>query len=264
MRDVRPILIALLVAALPAIADAQSPSSEQMNEANSPLTSKVTLNLHDYYTSDFYELDDSDANQVLFRGVLPHRLLGLPQILRGTMPLVTSPDEPSGSVTGSGDLNLYNLFIVETGGFDLGFGPQLTAPTASDDRLGTGKWQAGVAGVAIAPLPWGLLGGLVTWQHSFAGEDDRGTQNNLTTQPFIIFNLPDGYYLRSTAIMSFDLERGDYVVPIGLGGGKVWNLGRGTTLNAFVEPQYSVAHEGVQPKFQVFLGLNLQFTLAGE
>jgi len=264
MRDVRPMLVALLILAFPAIAKAQSPSSEQMNEANNPLTPKLTLNLQDYYTSDFFELEDSDANQLLFRGVLPHQLFGLPQILRGTMPLVTSPDEPSGSVTGSGDLNLDNLFLVEAGGLDFGFGPQLTAPTASDDRLGTGKWQAGVAGAAIAPLPWGLLGGLVTWQHSFAGEDDRGTQNNLTAQPFVIVNLLNGYYLRSTAIMNFDLERGDYVVPIGLGGGKVWNLGRGTTLNAFVEPQYSVAHEGAQPKFQVFLGLNLQFAMPGR
>jgi hypothetical protein len=49
---------------------------------------------------------------------------------------------------------------------------------------------------------------LLTWQQSFAGSNDRTTQNNLAFQPFFIYNLPNGYYLRSTASWSFDLEGG--------------------------------------------------------
>jgi hypothetical protein len=33
----------------------------------------------------------------------------------------------------------------------------------------------------------------------------------------------------------------------------------GTTLNLFVEPQYTVAHHGVAPQWQIFTGFNLQF-----
>jgi hypothetical protein len=72
---------------------------------------------------------------------------------------------------------------------------------------GTRKWQAGFASVAVAPRKWGI-GVLLTWQHSFAGSNDRTTQNNLAFQPFFIYSLPNGYYLRSTASWSFDLEGG--------------------------------------------------------
>jgi len=37
----------------------------------------------------------------------------------------------------------------------------------------------------------------------------------------------------------------------------------GASINAFAEPQFTVAHDGAgQPKFQVFKGLNLRFPLA--
>ncbi len=47
-----------------------------------------------------------------------------------------------------------------------------------------------------------------------------------------------------------------------LGVGKLWSLGGGTTLNSFVEPQYSVLRSGVGvPKWQMFGGVNVQFPL---
>jgi hypothetical protein len=50
---------------------------------------------------------------------------------------------------------------------------------------------------------------------------------------------------------------------IGAGAGKVWLRPGGASINAFAEPQFTVAHDGAgQPKFQVFMGLNLQFPLA--
>ena len=156
---------------------------------------------------------------------------------------------------------MFDVLLFKAGPLELGFGPQLTIDSATDDRLGTGTWQAGAAGVVIAPQRWGLLGGLVTYQHSFAGDDDRLTQNTLQSQPFVIYILPQGFYLRSTATWSFDLERGDYYIPLGLGVGKVWKTVDGATFNLFVETQRTVAHEVVAPKVQVFMGLNMQFPL---
>jgi hypothetical protein len=77
-----------------------------------------------------------------------------------------------------GDINVFDLFLFKAGPVELGVGPQLTFPSATDDRLGTGKWQAGAAVAVIAPQAWGLLGGLLTYQHSFAGDDDRPTQRD--------------------------------------------------------------------------------------
>lgn len=52
---------------------------------------------------------------------------------------MTSPDEPLGSTTGLGDINMFDLFLFKAGGVEFGFGPQLTIDSATDDRLGTGK-----------------------------------------------------------------------------------------------------------------------------
>lgn len=252
--------VALCGVCVPAFS--QAPSSDDVNAANNPLTPKITLNLHDQWAPRLYDVDDY-SNQLLLRGLVPHRIGGTPQLLRFTMPaLVTVPDVPDGTISGVGDLNLLDLFPFKAGDLEIGVGPQLTIPTASKDETGTGKWQGGLAGVLMAPQKWGMLGGLLTWQHSFAGDDDRPTQNNLTFQPFFIYNLPQGYYLRSTATWIFDLERDHYVIPLGAGFGKVWILQGGTTINVFAEPQWTVAHDGAgQPRFQVFAGVNFQFPI---
>jgi len=84
----------------------------------------------------------------------------------------------------------------------------------------------------------------------------------LSLQPLVIYNLPQGWYLRSTATWNFAFAQDTYVIPIGAGAGKVWVRAGGVTINAFAEPQFTVAHDGVgQPKFQMFMGLNLQFPL---
>ena len=203
-------------------------TAQEMNEANNPLTPKITVNLQDQYVGSYHGLHDSDSNAFLVRGVLPHKLFGLPQILRATVPITTSPDPHS--TTGLGDINMFNLFLFKAGAVELGLGPQLTIDSATDDRLGTGRWQAGAAGVVLAPQPWGLIGGLVTYQHSFAGHNDRPTQNNLQAQPFLMYNLPQAFYLRSTATWNFDMQRGTFYIPLGLGAGKIWKLQGGSTL----------------------------------
>jgi len=256
-------LAAALAVQLLATAPALAQSSEDMNAANNPLTPTIGVNLQDQYVGRYYGLGDADGNTLLLRGTLPHKLFGMPQILRLTMPVVTTPDAApfSERFTGAGDLNLFDVFLFKAGGVELGVGPQLTMPTASRDQTGAGKWQGGVAAVAMAPQKWGLAGGLLTWQKSFAGDDDRPQVDSASLQPFFIYNLPQGWYFRSSATWNFNLRSGDYSIPVGAGMGKVWKMG-GTTYNLFAEPQWTVSHQGEgQPKFQVFMGLNLQFPL---
>jgi hypothetical protein len=254
---------ALAMAGLAQGAAAQQPSNEDMNAANNPLTPTIGFNLQDQYVGRAYGLGDADSNAFLLRGTLPHKLFGMPQLLRATLPVVTTADTPQsgGRYTGAGDLNLFDLFLFKAGGVELGVGPQLTLPTASRDQTGAGKWQGGLAAVVMAPQKWGMLGGLLTWQKSFAGDDDRPEQDSAQLQPFVIYNLPQGWYLRSSATWNYNLRNGDYSMPLGLGAGKVWKAG-GVTYNLFAEPQWTVAHQGEgQPKFQVFMGLNMQFPL---
>ncbi|WP_428428629.1 hypothetical protein [Pararhizobium sp.] len=237
---------------------------EDINAANNPLTPKITINFHNYFIPDFIDVPkDKHANQFLLRGLIPSDAFGLPQLIRFTLPVATSPGVPDGYVTGIGDLTLIDLFVLPKAG-DVTFaaGPVLVIPTASEDELGSGKWQAGAAGVVVAPQSWGLLGGLVTYQASFAGSDLRDDVNLLTVQPIVNVNLDKGFYLRSTATWNFNMENGASCIPVGLGIGKVFQLDKGITMNAFVEPQYTVWHDGPgAPRWQIFAGLNFQFPI---
>lgn len=235
-----------------------------VNEANNPLTPKITVNFHDYYIPSFNDVPGSPkSNQLLLRGLIPSDLGGMPQLFRYTLPVATAPDEPSGYVTGLGDLTLMDIFILpKHGEVTLGAGPLVVLPTATDESLGSGKWQIGGAGVVVAPQTWGLIGGLATYQTSFAGQSDRPDVNLFTFQPIVNFNLSGGWYLRSSATWNFNFESGSSYVPVGFGVGKVIPLDKGITMNAFVEPQYTVWKDGAgSPRWQIFAGMNFQFPI---
>ncbi len=236
---------------------------DDINAANNPLTPKITVNFQDYFIASFKDTPgDPHANQFLLRGLVPSDMWGFPQLIRFTLPIATSPDISNGYVTGLGDLTLMDIFILpKQDDVTYGAGPLVVIPTATDERLGSGKWQAGAAGIAIAPQNWGLLGGLVTYQTSFAGQGDREDVSLFTFEPILNFNLSDGWYLRSSAIWNFNLKSGDGYIPLGLGVGKVFQHEKGVTMNAFIEPQYTVWNEGSAPRWQIFAGLNFQFPI---
>src|SRR5471030_2968764 len=219
----------LLVSLMASATCAQADNAEEANKSNNPLSLAPGANLQDYYTPRLYDTN-VHTNDALLRGTLPvapNDFIGVPQLLRATLPISTRID------------------------------PQITAPTAEQDELGTGKWQAGLAAVAIDSSPRGLLGALVQYQSSFAGDRDRAHVETATMQPFIMHNLEKGWYLRSTGTWTFDLKNDTHYIPIGLGGGKVWKSGT-NILNAFVEPQWTVERKGDGlPQFTLFTGINV-------
>jgi phage gpG-like protein len=234
--------------------------ADKVNEANDPLTAKLTLSLQDQYVGSYKELSpDSNANEVRLTATIPHRFFDLPLILRAALPIVTTPDHPLPSTTGLGDLIVSDLLVLKWYEQEFAIGPMFTFPTATEQATGTGKWQVGAAAASIETERWGLFGALVTYQHSFAGDSGRPRQSVLQAQPFITVNLPAAFYLRTTAIWTFDLEQETDFIPVGIGVGRVWLLARGTTLNTYVEPQYTVARQGVVPAWQIFAGVNCQF-----
>ncbi|WP_392889055.1 hypothetical protein ACF6ZU_28090 [Pseudomonas migulae] len=251
----------LLAASMTSAVCAHADNAETANKSNNPLNLAPGMNLQDYYTPKFYD-SNIHSNDVLLRGTLPiasNDFIGVPQLLRATAPISTRPDPHGGYSTGEGDLNVFDIFLLKTDGVQLGIGPMITAPTADQDELGTGKWQAGLAAIAIDSSPRGLLGALVQYQSSFAGDNDRPHVESATFQPFVIHNLQAGWYLRSTATWTFDLKNDTHYIPLGLGAGKVWKSGT-NILNAFIEPQWTVEHKGDgQAQFTLLAGINVTF-----
>jgi hypothetical protein len=103
----------------------------------------------------------------------------------------------------------------------------VTFPTATDPLLGMDKWSAGPAAVALTIQgPW-VFGALVNNQWSFAGSGNRDV-NQLLIQPFLNYNLPNGWYLNSVPIITADWEAGSdrWTLPLGGGFGKVVKIGK--------------------------------------
>lgn len=240
-------------------ADAEAGAAAQ---ANNPLANMTAFNIQDYYIGELTESDES-ANQLWLRYAKPFSVAGGDWLLRASLPLNTYPTAPDlDHETGMGDFNAFAAYLVDTGNpaISFGIGPQITAPTATEDELGSEKWSAGFANVLFnASSPRFQYGYLLTWQRSFAGDDDRDDVNVAAFQPFAFYQLGGGTYLRGAPIWVYNLESDDYSVPLGLGVGQVVKHGR-TVFNVFIEPQFSIADEGPgQPEWQVFLGFNMQF-----
>ena len=136
---------------------------------------------------------------------------------------------------GIGDIQLQTYLVpkkvvpIPGGSFIWGVGPVLQAKTATDPRLGTGKWSAGTGSVVFFDIKPFTFGALLNNIWSFAGDSDRVNVNLMTLQPFINYNMKDGWYLTSTPVMTANWEATSgnrFTIPLGGGFGRVFNIGK--------------------------------------
>ena len=130
-------------------ASAGAPASGAAAQANNPLANMTAFNLQNYYIGELTETDD-DANQFWMRYARPFSLGETAWLLRASLPVNTFPTPPDGDdETGLGDLNVFAAYLMDTGNpaISFGVGPQLTAPTATEDALGSEKWSGGLVNV---------------------------------------------------------------------------------------------------------------------
>jgi hypothetical protein len=152
-------------------------------------------------------------------------------ITRVITPVVNQPSLFPGmsSAIGLGDVNpTFFLGPAKPEEVIWAVGPTFTLPTATDRLLGSGKWSMGPAGVVVRMHgPW-VYGALMNNQWSVAGWGDKAV-NAILLQPFINYNLPNGWYLASLPILTANWKAdkaGDvWTVPIGVGVGKLFKLG---------------------------------------
>lgn len=229
-------------------------------QANNPLANMTAFNIQNYYIGRQTGTGD-DANQFWLRYAQPFSLSRTNWLMRASLPVNTFPVNGQHD-TGIGDLNVFTAYLIDTGNpaVSFGIGPQITAPTATRNSVGSEKWSAGLVNVLFdASSPKFQYGYLLSWQDSFAGSGRREDANLVALQPFAMYQLGGGTYLRAAPIWSYNLENDGYSVPVGIGIGQVVKH-RKTVYNFFIEPQFSVASRGPgQPDWQIYMGLNMQF-----
>jgi hypothetical protein len=169
---------------------------------------------------------------------------------------------PGGSASGLGDINYSAYFSpVKYDKVIWGIGPSLNMPTASDDQLGSGKWSGGITGVVLTITDWGSTGGIIRQLWSFSGEDDRSDVNQTLIEPFLNYNLSNGWYLLTDIVMTANWEADSsnvWTVPVGGGVGRVFNIGS-QPVKTSLEAYYNVARPEGAPNKSITFGLQFLF-----
>jgi hypothetical protein len=192
--------------------------------------------------------------------VIPIKLTeDLNLITRTIMPIINQPSLFDGmeSAFGMGDINPTLFFSPsKPSTFIWGAGPTFTFPTATNRLLGAGKYSLGPAAVGLVMHgPW-VVGALINQQWSVAGWGHKDV-NSMLIQPFINYNLPHGWYITSSPIMTGDWTArasDQWTVPVGGGVGKLIRLGKlpiNTSLDAYYNADRPKDASQWQLRFQV-------------
>ncbi len=160
-------------------------------------------------------------------------------IARTIIPVINQPSPESPTVCASpggcpstfglSDVQEQLFFAPKTkpGALIWAVGPIFQFPTATPNTLGSGKWSIGPDAVALLmPGKW-VLGTLVTQLWSFAGLPNRPNVNSFLVQPFVNYNLKDGWAISSAPIMTSNanLPGTKWTVPLGGGVAKTFKDG---------------------------------------
>ena len=256
------VLFSIVVGLHGAHADDGSPSPANqatlVKQANAPISTILQVRFQDSWQPEFYNVHGAgNAFTLALTMPLPkYRLLPLPQMSLLSIPtVVTLP----GEVTGFGDMRFLDIAVFHAGDSAIwGVGPTFIFPTASRPETGQGKWQVGpAAAVAFFPKQW-LLGVLVQNPISFAGDHDRKDISVMIVQPFVSYQLGNGWFVRSQPQIIFNWKSGKQLVPLDLGVGRVFKIGK-QDVNCFIEPNWNISHDGPAPKYGITFGVSLLY-----
>jgi hypothetical protein len=171
---------------------------------------------------------------------------GLGVVAQLTLPFVETVPLAPGSgggarSSGLGDIQLGAVLApTRRSGWLWGIGPTFVFPSASDDALGQGKWQAGPAAVAgYMGKKWTAYAIAQQWW-SFAGAHDRPATSQLSLEYVLLRSLPGRWQVGMQPTLSADWKAsgGNRVsFPVGLGAGRTIRIG-GIPVQLWLEADY--------------------------
>jgi hypothetical protein len=159
-----------------------------------------------------------------FQPVYPVKLGGGWSLInRAIVPFISSPATMPGQDRkgGLGDITYEGFFTPppKEGGLILGVGPMLVLRTATDDRLGQGKWSLGPTFVALQQEGKWSLGGLVTQVWSISGDDQRKDVSAFSLQPIVSYRINPKYTVGYLGTLTADWKEHNsnrWTVPLGV------------------------------------------------
>lgn len=279
MRDIA-VVGAGLIAGLSSVAWAQDPAPppstqpstlDLAKKAQNPVADLISVPIQSNLNFGYGAKNAPEPSSTQFvtniQPVIPLTLgdTGFNLITRPIIPIIRQPDLVEGGETwGMGDIQVQSyLSPSDSGHLIWGLGGVVQPPTATDGKeLGTQKWSAGPAAVALAmPGKW-VFGGLLNQLWSFAGKDDREDVSLTTFQPFVNYNFEEGWYLSASPVMTANWEAdgndNKFTVPVGGGGGRLIRIGR-LPVNLQAQAFYNAVKPDDPPTADWTLRLQVQF-----
>jgi hypothetical protein len=112
--------------------------------------------------------------------------------------------------------------------------------------------------VLTQPKPWSL-GVLVRQLWDFAGDADRSQVNQFLVQPFVNYNLSDGWFLTFDPIMTANWKANEkWTVPLGAGLGRIFKIGE-QPVNMRLRGYYNVVKPTGAPEWSLHFAVQLLF-----
>ncbi len=257
-----------------AVAFSNAVSAQQSTEDLQAATQNPVANLISvpFQNNTFFGIgpNDEEVNVLNIQPVIPFALTDdINVITRTIAPLIYVPGTVegldvlpegvgSGTEFGLGDINVTAfLSPADPGSVIWGVGPSLTLPTATDSLLGSEKWSVGPSAVILIQPPGWTVGALARQLWSFAGNGGRSDVNQGLIQPFVNYNLDDGWYLVSAPVVTanWSADSGDrWTVPVGGGAGRLFRIGT-LPINTSLQSYYNIESPDLGPdwslRFQV-------------
>jgi hypothetical protein len=261
----RKTLISVVLSTLLISGSARAQETEALaKQVQNPIASLISVPFQNNF--NFGVGPNNDLQYILnIQPVLPFKLNEDWNVIsRTVLPLVYQPvlAPGVGDVFGLGDIQEQLYFSPsKASSFIWGVGPVLQFPSATDMALGSGKWAAGPGAVGLIMKGHWVAGVLANNIWSYAGDVDRLDVDLLTVQPFVNYNLPDGWYLTTSPIITANWEaEGDnrWTVPIGGGVGKIFRIGS-QPLNAQLASYYNIEHPDGAADWQIRFQIQLLF-----
>lgn len=225
---------------------------ELARKAQNPIANLISLPFQNNTNFGVGPLDRTQ-NVLNIQPVIPVSLSDdLLLITRTIVPIIYQPEPPTGGggTFGLGDMNPQFYFSPKTSSnITWGVGPTFLLPTATSQVLGQGKWGIGPAAVIVVTTKQFVFGAVANNIWSVAGDSDRPDVSQLTFQPFINYNMKDGWYLVSAPILTANWEASggnQWTVPLGGGFGRVFAIGE-QKVNAQLQAFWNVVKPDAGP-----------------
>ena len=248
-------------------------AQELANQVNNPAAPVTFIQFRNILLPSYPGLKGA-INSLQLQPVLPigpFQSFPYVQLLKITFPMATSTPGAAPSVgcigcgsgtqgvTGTGDMQLFDLVTFKQSWGRWGVGPILVFPTASQTILGAGKWQAGPSVAVIYTGIKNLTAGFVLQNPiSYAGAANRPAVNQTIITPTFTFNLKDGWYVGMTDYnFSFNWENGGApTIPLGMQVGKVVRIGK-QPISMSIEAGGAAARPSGMPNPGLILGFEV-------